>query len=204
MTRAVKLIVLLAILEMILVDLALVAFNGVTLSGHDPSHRYLFQLVFFPVWSGLGAAYASRRLSAQKPRLSYTHRRYLETGLVAAVVSVAALHGFIAYTRAHGLDFDRVIFLRLTIVFVGVGMIAQGNFAAKLDPPTGERAPAAAVWTRAVLRLGWIMVLVGVVLTVAALAAPPVVFMPVLLVSLGLAVAAEVHYRWLTRRTQDA
>jgi len=204
MSRTVKLIVLLAILEMIVLDMALIVFKGVSLGGHDPQHRYVFQLMFFPAWTAIGVLYAGRRLASRQPRISESHRRFLETGISAAAIVTAALHGFIAYTRVEGVAFDRLMFLRLLVVFVGGWTALRGNFAAKLDPPSGDGAPTAAVWTHNQMRFGWGMVLSGLAIIVCGLVGSPTLFLPVMLAAIVLGVAAEIGYRRMTRPQRHA
>jgi hypothetical protein len=204
MNRTLKLMASLAILEMLLLDAALVIFTGADLNGHDPQHRYLFQLIFFPAWTMVGVILSARRLARKEPRLSDTHRRYLETSLGAVLIWVAVVHGFIAYTRVEGLAFDQMAFRRIVTVCFGAALMVQGNFAAKLDPPTGAGAPGPAVWTRTLMRFGWAMVLLGFASVLCGLLGPPVLFTPLILLIAGVGIAAEISFRRMIRPTQRA
>ena len=80
-------------------------------------------------------------------------------------------------------------------LFVGAMMAAQGNFLAKVAPPTGVGAAEPGVWTKTALRMGWAMALVGLGVMVCALTLrPPALF----LVTLGatlLLIASAVRAR---------
>ncbi|HEV7386349.1 MAG TPA: hypothetical protein VGN89_15810, partial [Phenylobacterium sp.] len=108
------------------------------------------------------------------------------------------------YSFATGWTPDRQGYVRLVTVFGGAWMAVVGNRAAKLDPPSGDGAPGAAIWTRMLLRMGWAMVLGGVLLIVCGLLAPQPLLLPIALVLAALCIAAEIAYRRATRPGQNA
>jgi len=207
MNRTTKVILFGAIAEMALLAAALVVWKGWTVSGPDAAYPHghtAFPLVFFPLWLAACSAYLIRRLTSDRPRLSDSHRRYINTGLAVASLAMVALHGVLAYSFAAGWTPDRLIFIRVVTVFTGVWMAVQGNNGAKLDPPSGDGAPQPAVWTRTLLRMGWAMALSGVVLVVCGLAAPQPLILPLMVVLVALGVGAELYYRRMTRPGQHA
>ncbi len=207
MNRTVKLILLGAIAEMTLVGIGALAWKASVMGGLDLAHlhrKFPAALLFYPAWLGACSAYLVRRLTSDRPRLSDGHRQFINTGLMAAALAIAALHGVLTYSFLSGWTPDRPAFVRLLVVFTGVWMAMQGNFAAKLDPPSGDGAPRTAVWTRMLLRMGWGMALSGLLLIVCGLAAPQPLLMPVMLVLGVLGVGAEIAYRRATRPGQHA
>ena len=206
MHRTVKLVVIAAIAWMTFVALGLIAWKGWTTPGLSAAHpvRYTVFFLFYPIWLALGVAYLSRRAGSNRPRLSDNHRRYVEIGLVAVATTAAALQGLsaFAFLQSHALDMQVVV--RLALVFVGAVVTVQGNFAAKLDPPTGESAPNPAVWTRAVLGMGWVMVVLGLAIIVGALTLPVAQMLPMLLVLWALGFGVEVYCRRMTRPRRHA
>jgi len=191
---------------MALLAAALIAWKGCAATGFNSPHlrHGVVQLVFFPAWLAVCAAYLSRRLTSDRPRISDSHRRYINTGLAVTSLAMAGLHGIVAYSFATGWSPDRLTFVRLVTVIAGAWMTIQGNNAAKLDPPSGDGAPQTAVWTRMLLRMGWGMALAGIALIVCGLAAPQPVILPVMLVLVVLGIGAEIAYRRVTRPGQQA
>jgi hypothetical protein len=207
MNRTVKLLLIAAIAEMTLVGIAALAWKASVMGGLDMAHlhhKFPVALLFYPAWLAACSIYLVRRLTSDRPRLSDSHRQFINTGLAVASIAMAALHGLLTYSFLSGWTPDRPAFLRLVVVITGVWMAMQGNFAAKLDPPSGDGAPRVAVWTRMQLRMGWGMALAGILLIVCGLAAPMSLILPVMLVLVVLGLAAEVAYRRVTRPGQTA
>jgi len=115
MNRTTKLILIAAIAEMALLAAALIAWKGWAATGFNSPHlrHGVVQLVFFPAWLAVCAAYLSRRLTSDRPRISDSHRRYINTGLAVTSLAMAGLHGIVAYSFATGWSPDRLTFVRL-------------------------------------------------------------------------------------------
>jgi len=130
-------------------------------------------LVVFPVLMWGILAWAPRRLASTQPRLSDDHRRHLQGALSFWFLVLAAAQGWLIYQYIGGPPvLDRENFARLAAILMGVAMAVRGNFFAKVSPPTGEAAPDPGVWTRASLRTGWGMALLGGGLVACAVILP--------------------------------
>jgi hypothetical protein len=90
--------------------------------------------------------------------------------------------------------------LRLSTIFAGLLVAVQGNFLAKAAPPTGERAPDPAAWTRAMLRIGWVNAAIGLALAACAVGLPIRMLFPVFLGSFLLLMANSLFQRRGLRR----
>jgi hypothetical protein len=208
MNRTLKLVVYAAIIEMALVALADFAWRHGALTwlpAAGPANPHTqFMLVFAPAAFVLSAALGWRRLASQRPRLSDSHRRYLGGSLKVGAALVVTIQGLYAYMDVTGAVIDRPLMIRGLIAFVGLWMMIQGNAAAKLDPPSGDGAPAPSIWTRTFLRYGWIMVILGLANVVGALALPlPQEFL-VWIATGVVAVVIEIAYRRMTRPQRAA
>ena len=134
--------------------------------------RALIALAFAPAWTGLGAFAVSRQFAQRGIRLTVEHRRFYEASMVVAVLFIMAAQAWIAFGTAHTPVADRELVTRGVLVFCGVFAAVYGNFHAKAAPPSGELAPAPAVWIRGMLRNGWAMVLLGLAIIVLAIVLP--------------------------------
>lgn len=173
MSGTVKLVVIAAVVEMLLVAAGAVGWRVWMMGGLEPSHlRRAALLGLVPVMLLVPLRIYARRLASDTPRLSDSHRRYMESGLTSVAVLAVAAHGFMAWRFLVETPLNRDDVVRAAVVFVGVYVAVRGNFAAKLDPPTGAGAPPAGVWTRGVLNLGWLMVAMGVAVVVCAITLP--------------------------------
>ena len=209
MSRTCKLIVIAAIVEMALVALAIFAWKSGAFPGlpapRPIEHPHQFILFFAPVWFALGSVYAARRLASDRPRISDNHRRYLEGSLKAGAALIAATQGFFAYADITGAMIDKELAGRGLAFFLGLWLTIHGNAAAKLDPPSGEGAPSPSVWTRMLLRFGWIMVALGLGLVLCALALPDLrLLLTVMIVISFASLALEFEYRRMTRPSRAA
>jgi hypothetical protein len=141
---------------------------------------------------------------SERPRISDSHRRYLERGLPVAAAGMIAMQGLYAYLDVTGVELNQDLMVRGLIVFVGLWTAINGNHVAKLDPPSGPGAPPAAVWTRMALRFGWIMVLSGLAIVVSAFTLSRslllLIFVAVALVLIG----GEIVYLRMTRPGRPA
>lgn len=115
----------------------------------------LIAVAFCPLWLGLGALVVNRQLTRRDIALAADHRRFYETSLAITVVFVAAAEAWIAFGAEHLRAAGREFVPRGVLVFCGVFAAVYGNFHAKAGPPSGELAPAPAVWIRGMLRNGW-------------------------------------------------
>jgi hypothetical protein len=207
MNRTLKLTVTASIAEMTLLAAAVLGWKARTLGGLDPAHLHQpfpVGLVFFPFWVAVCSLYLYRRLTSDRPRISDSHRRFIEAGLMLVCPLTVALHGWTAYVFLHPAAVAPHAFWRILTAFTGAYTMVHGNFAAKLDPPTGDGAPSPAVWTRTLLRTGWAFTVIGLAIIVCALTLPRVEMLRVLLAVSALGIVAEVGYRRMTRPTQPA
>jgi hypothetical protein len=209
MSRTPKLICYAAIIEMALVAIALFAWRHAALPGlpapGPPNPHTQFMLVFLPAWLATSAVFIGWRLASNRPRLSDSHGRFIGGSLQVAAVALAAMQGLFAYVDVTGATLDRPLLLRAFAVFAGLWVAILGNGAAKLDPPTGAGAPVPSVWTRALLRYGWMVVVLGLILVVCALALPspqPLFFVLIVITAIGLAL--ELAMRRVIRPRRPA
>ena len=208
MSRTPKLIAYIALLEMALVILADFAWRRGAmpwLPAPGPSNPHnQFMLVYAPAAFLIAVVYAGKRLASNRPRISDSHRRYLEGSLQVGAALIVALQGLFAYIDVTGGVMDRELMGRGVCAFTGLWMAIQGNAAAKLDPPSGEGAPGPGVWTRTLLRFGWIMVALGLANVVCAVALPWALFLPVMIATAVIGVTLELVYRRMTRPARTA
>lgn len=208
MSRTLKLIVQAAIIEMALVALAIFTWRYGALPwlpAPGPFNpRTQFMLVFAPAVFVLAVVYAGRRLASDRPRISDSHRRYLEGSMQVGAAMIVAMQGLFAYIDVTGVVMDRELVVRGLAAFVGLSAAIQGNAAAKLDPPSGDGAPAPGVWARTVLRFGWIMVAMGLAIVVSAVALPLPLLLPVMTATAAIGVVLELVYRRMTRPGRPA
>jgi hypothetical protein len=134
--------------------------------------RPLIAVAFCPAWAGVGAFAVSRQFAQRGIRLTAEHRRFYEASMVVAVLFIMAAQAWMAFGAEHTPIAGRGLVVRGVLVFCGVFAAVYGNFHAKAGPPSGELAPAPAVWIRGMLRNGWAMVLLGVAIVVLAIALP--------------------------------
>lgn len=196
MNRTVRLI-LIACVAVMLASSAAVVWDGV--QHPAPLGRGLLK-----PWFLLGSAivlaglipFMQRQLASTSPRYSDDHRRYAQSAALTWYLFLAAWWAWMAldaYGLAPPSALDRQTFLRLVLIFAGVGMAVRGNFFGKIRPPMGERAPDPGAWTRGALRTGWMLALMGTAIVVAAIALPMramlFVLIPVMvgMISLGVA-----------------
>jgi hypothetical protein len=126
-------------------------------------------MAFCPLWLMCGWLIAQRRLVTAIPKPSEDYRQWTETSLVASGLAMAVMQGWTARNFIMDDSMGRLAMLRAITVFLGALTAAQGNFLAKVAPPSGPGAPAPGVWTRIALRSGWTMALVGLGVMVCAL-----------------------------------
>lgn len=132
----------------------------------------LFALSFIPVWMSVGWAILEWQVARRSLRPAADHRRIVIGGFVATALFCLLVQLVFADALTTGWAPGGLLFLRLTTAFVGGLLAVQGNFLAKTNPPTGEKAPTPARWTRHVLRVGWVMALVGLALVVCSVVLP--------------------------------
>jgi hypothetical protein len=156
----------------------LTAFDG------SPEWRRMFGQVvviaFCPIWLAAGWLVAQWRLATAIPRPSDDYRRWTEASLVASGLLLLVMQAWTARNFIAEENLGREALLRAVTLILGAVTAAQGNFLAKVAPPTGERAPAPGVWTRVALRMGWTMALTGLGVMIAALVLemPALFFVP--------------------------
>jgi hypothetical protein len=180
MSRNARLLVLMSFVASALIALGalgmksggLPALPGLEFGVAAVSAKAVRVLAFIPCWILLGGAFIEWRLRPRAVRPSADYRRIQVAGFLASVAFCVLAQVWLAATFLLGRPPGGDLFVRLTTIFVGACVATQGNFVAKAAPPTGEKAPPAAWWTRHALRLGWGMVVVGLALVVGALALP--------------------------------
>jgi hypothetical protein len=186
-----KMVVLLAFSEMTAVALGVLAWKfpqlgPLTAFDGSPEWRRLFSQVaviaFCPIWLGAGWLVAQHRLATAIPRPSEDYRRWTEVSLVASGLALLVMQGWVARNFIAEENLGRETLLRGITLFLGAMTTAQGNFLAKVEPPTGVGAPAPGVWTRVALRMGWAMALTGLGIMVSALVLdmPALFFVPLI------------------------
>lgn len=211
MSRALKLFILAGILVMIgLFAVSLwVHWDTVAhVSALAPTARRrvlgaLFGAVFCPLWLVLMSWPIDRQLTRRDIALAADHRRFYQVSMAVGVVLTVLAQAWITFGDMPHVD--RGVAMRAALVFCGVFAAVYGNFHAKAGPPSGELAPAPAVWIRGMLRNGWAMVLLGIAITVLAIALP-LRLLPFL--TWGMVLAAVPIWRsqfrlmWPSRKTQ--
>ena len=141
MSRALKLIVYAAIVEMALVALGVFAWRHGALPwlpapvAAEPP-RSMFMLAYGPTVFAIACVYAGRRLASHRPRISDTHRRYLEGSIKVAAAFIATLQGYFAWLNVTGSAVNPETLARALVVFGGLWMTFQGNAAATLIEPS--------------------------------------------------------------------
>lgn len=176
MSRTLKLVVLIGLLEMIAVALGVGAWrwNAVgdlgALTAAQRGRWWTGTLLmgFFPVWVMLGAWLQARHMGRSKLRMAADMRRHSEITLLAAVALAVGVQLWLGGMML-GLVPERAIGVRLVEALAGVFIMVAGNFGAKTSPPTGDNAPDPAVWTRGMLRIGWASVIAGLVIVIASI-----------------------------------
>jgi hypothetical protein len=134
--------------------------------------RGVFALVFVPVWMGLGWAFMEWRLASRTLTPAADFRRISVNGFIAASLMVLCVQVWLSASVVMGAAPRPELVMRLMTAFVGALLAWQGNFYAKSSPPSGEKAPPPARWTRHILRIGWGMAIAGVALMVASAVLP--------------------------------
>jgi hypothetical protein len=188
MTRLAKLTCWFMVAEMLVVATWAVAARWPDLAHHREAisffnWRVLLVLWFLPAMLAFSAVRIERRLQPEGMQLSADYRRLVEVGLVMISLFGAAMQGWFAAI---------FIFRDPAVLHIGpqgVGtllcgafLVIYGNASAKRGPPVGPAAPEPGVWTRANLRSGWAMVLLGIFMMGAAFAPGPVRVISVLVV----------------------
>jgi hypothetical protein len=217
MSRTLKFVIFAAIVEMTLVAAAIIAtrhdipwFGGPDPSAHMGVFRLpntrpqLFMLVFPPAWLALAAALIALRFASSRLRISDSHRRQLAGAMQVGTAALVAIQGLFAYIDITGAEMDRPLLARVFTVGVGLWIAILGNGAGKLDPPTGQDAPAPSVWTRAALRYGWMGVLLGICVVICGLTLPAEGLWPVLILTLVVSVLMQLFVSRATRPRRAA
>ncbi len=181
MSARVRMVLWAAVAGMTLVALAAIVWKWPLLAGlgalEDPAARrrvtgQIAVLLLCPLWLGGGWLLASRRLTRGVPTPSLEHVRWLEAGLMAAALMLAAMQAWTARNFIAGEMIGHGAMIRFVTIFAGALVAVQGNFIGKVGAPRGEGAPKPAVWTRMMLRIGRVMALIGIGIVVAALTLP--------------------------------
>lgn len=177
MSRMLKWTLVAAAVEMTLVAAAVSLARWQALPAHAPDGAFrMFWIVsgsmaFFPAWLSAGAWLTVRKMSRRGLLHAQDTLRHGEITLMGAAAMAVGVQAWLGGTML-GVVPEKAIGIRLVEALTGVFIMVAGNFAAKTSPPTGERAPDAAAWTRGMLRIGWFGVAAGLIIVVAAIVAP--------------------------------
>lgn len=200
-----SLIVKAAIIEMTLVALGALLWKW-RAGGFEPldagdARRLVGQavtLLAYPLWLAAGWGLARKRLTSARLKPSAEHLRWFETGLIVAALMLVMIQGWTARNLIMDETLGRQAMLRGITIFIGVLTAVQGNFIAKVAPPTGPGAPESGAWSRAMLRIGWGMAAVGLAIVACALSLPTRMLLPVMLVAVtALMMNSLIHRRRL-------
>jgi hypothetical protein len=156
-------------------------------------------MAFFPVWIGAGVLLALRRLKRRGLTVAADSQRYHEITWLALAALAVGVQAWLAGTMLEFVP-KQPLSVRLVEALTGVFMIVVGNFAAKQSPPKGARAPDPAAWSRCMLRVGWMGVIAGFVVLIAAVVAPFEVMPWVIIGSAGTYFLAAVWQARAMRR----
>jgi hypothetical protein len=170
MSRTLKLVLTAAVVQMLLLAIAVAAWRWQALAD-APTGRWLlgtFAAFFMPVWLAMGAWVEARKMARPGLTAAPDTRRYNEITLMAAAALSVGVQAWMAGSIVGFIPKDSIQ-IRAIEALTGVFFMVVGNFAAKTSPPTGPRAPDPAVWTRGMLRIGWAGVAAGLVILVAAI-----------------------------------
>lgn len=163
MSRALKAFALIAIAEMVAVQLAalLSRWPDITpLSRLTPfEQRTLFGMAFFPVWVGFGLFMQVRQLA--QPTISREQRTLLQWGMAAAILFDVVCHNMLALAVPKSPLIGDDVFKRVVLLAAGVLTVVYGNFRPKVAAPAHLDGSAQPRWSRTARRNGWVMVLFG-------------------------------------------
>jgi hypothetical protein len=194
-----RLVTILVVGEMTLVALGALAWKWPLADAFEAAPRRMFGqvwvLIFGPLWLAGGWLLAQRKLATATPRPSEDYRQWTETSLIALGVGLAVMQAWVARNFIAEDTLGREALLRGMTLFIGAMTAAQGNFLAKLAPPTGAGAPEPSVWTRVAMRMGWAMALVGLGVMVCALTLRPPALFFVTLAATFLLMAGAIRAR---------
>lgn len=188
-----------ATVAMFVVGAAAVAWKWRLLGGlddGDPRQPGRLAILFvLPAVMAVSLPLAIRHLASDRPRLADDHRRHLELSLISTFLFATAAQVWSAVSYVAGQPLGRDAFIRLVTIWVGTSLAVRGNFFAKVAPPTGELAPEPRLWTRAMLRAGWILVSWGLALTVCGIVLPPRALLIPLLATAPVLILVVLNHR---------
>jgi hypothetical protein len=170
MSRTLKLVLTAAVVEMLLLAIAVAVWRWQGFADAPDGRWFLgtFGAFFMPLWLAMGAWLEARKMARPGLTAAPDTRRYNEITLMAAAALAVGVQAWMAGSIVGFIPKDSIQ-IRAIEALTGVFFMVVGNFAAKTSPPTGPRAPDAAVWTRGMLRIGWAGVAAGLVILVAAI-----------------------------------
>lgn len=170
MSRTLKLVLTAAVVEMLLLAIAVAVWRWQGVADAPDGRWFLgtFGAFFMPAWLAMGAWLTARKMARPGLTAAPDTRRYNEITLMAAAALAVGVQAWMAGSIVGFIPKDSIQ-IRAIEALTGVFFMVVGNFAAKTSPPTGPRAPDAAVWTRGMLRIGWAGVVAGLVILIAAI-----------------------------------
>ena len=142
-------------------------------------------MLAYPAILAAGWWLARKRLASARLTPSAEHLRWFETGMMVAALMLVAIQGWTARNLIMDETLGRQAMLRGITVFVGVLTAVQGNFIAKVAPPTGVGAPETGAWSRTMLRIGWGMAAIGLAIVACAVTLPTRMLLPIMLVAVA-------------------
>lgn len=152
-------------------------------------------MLVHPVWLAAGWSLARKRLASPRQTPSAEHVRWFETGMLVAGLMLMAVQAWTARNFILDETLGRGALLRGMTLFVGVLTAVQGNFLAKVAPPTGAGAPEPGAWSRTMLKIGWGMAAVGLAVVACAVALPIRSLLPVLLIAVAVLMVNSAFQR---------
>ena len=177
MSRTLKLVLIVAVIEMTLVAVGVAAWRlnaiGWSLESLPQPGRGRFlvgtlMLGFFPAWLALFSWFAARKMARPGLKAAPDTRRFNEITLMAAAAFAVGVQAW-GVGSILGLIPKDGVQLRAIEALTGIFLMVAANFGAKTSPPTGDHAPDPAMWARGMLRVGWVGVAAGLVILIAAM-----------------------------------
>lgn len=142
-----------------------------------------FILLAIPAIMTVMLVISARNLDARIPGISEDNTRYVEASLVFFYLFVAACQAWMGFLYVGGVLPGGEMVMRGFGVLLGIGMAVRGNFMGKLSRPPVKDPPDPAIWHRLARRMGFTLLLAGVVLTACAILLPLRSLLPVYLVA---------------------
>ncbi len=203
MNRSTNWIVAAATAEMVLVAIGAVLWRGLIvehlalaeLTGQRKLVGATVILLLMPLWVALAWFIARRQIASRRMTPSAEHIRLFEISFVVGILMLVVMQGFLARSLVTGDTAGRELLQRGSLAFAGVFTLVQGNFMAKVAPPTGPAAPPPHAWMRMRLAVGWASALIGLALLVCSVSLPITQLRPLTLIAFAALVGVTAWHR---------